>query len=83
MEPPLYSSSTTEPKNPKSESSISAPSLLQQNPLVSPEAPIESLKKNIYPTMRHLLLVALVFLTFLFIVFLILQNGKSIYDHGL
>jgi hypothetical protein len=41
------------------------------------------LKKNIYPTARHLLLVACVLLTLCVLVFLVHQNGKSIYENGL
>lgn len=40
-------------------------------------------KKNIYPSLRHTILVAFVLLTICVIAFLIHQNGKSIYDNGL
>jgi hypothetical protein len=40
-------------------------------------------KKNIYPTVRHMILVVAVLLTICIIAFLIHQNGKSIYDNGL
>ncbi len=44
---------------------------------------VEHHKKNIYPATRHILLVACVLLALCIIVFLIHQNGKSIYDNGL
>jgi hypothetical protein len=40
-------------------------------------------KKNIYPTARHFLLIISVLLALCVIIFLIHQNGKSIYDNGL
>lgn len=41
------------------------------------------LKRNLYPTVRHILLVLIVLCALCFIIFLVHQNGKSIYDHGL
>ncbi len=40
-------------------------------------------KRNIYPLVRHILLVACVLLTVCLVIFLIHQNGKSIYDNGI
>lgn len=40
-------------------------------------------KKNIYPIVRHAILIACVLLTFFLVVFLIHQNGKSIYENGI
>ena len=40
-------------------------------------------KKNIYPAVRHSFLVTLVLCAFLILIFLMYQNGKSIYDHGI
>lgn len=53
--------------------------LLQENVLV----PASHLKRNIYPAVRHILLVVTLAFALSVIVFLIYQNGKSIYDHGL
>lgn len=39
--------------------------------------------KNIYPTMRHLILVMFVLIALFIILFLMHQNGKSIYEHGI
>lgn len=38
--------------------------------------------KNVYPTMRHIILVVSILLAVAVIMFLIHQNGKSIYEHG-
>ncbi|MCF7843556.1 hypothetical protein K9M47_01515 [Candidatus Gracilibacteria bacterium] len=38
---------------------------------------------NIYPTIRHLFLILCILLTAAIIIFLIYQNGKSIYDQGI
>jgi hypothetical protein len=40
-------------------------------------------KKNIYPIARHTLLILTLILCVCIILFLIHQNGKSIYDNGL
>lgn len=40
-------------------------------------------KKNIYPYLRHTLLIIIVLIAFLTIMFLIHQNGKSLYEHGI
>lgn len=40
-------------------------------------------KKNLYPAVRHILLVICVLFALAFIVFLMHQNGKSIYDNGI
>lgn len=40
-------------------------------------------KKNLYPAVRHILLIIFVLCTLTFIFFLVHQNGKSIYDNGL
>lgn len=39
--------------------------------------------KNIYPSVRHIVLTLIVLITLCVVIFLIHQNGKSIYDHGL
>ena len=39
--------------------------------------------KNIYPSLRHILLTSFVIMCMALILFLIHQNGKSIYDNGL
>jgi hypothetical protein len=38
--------------------------------------------KNVYPTMRHIILVVSILLALTVLMFLIHQNGKSIYEHG-
>ena len=38
---------------------------------------------NIYPVIRHIFLTLCVLLTIAIILFLLYQNGKSIYDKGL
>jgi hypothetical protein len=43
----------------------------------------EQKPKNIYPYLRHLLLITLVLLAFFTLIFLIHQNGKSLYEHGI
>jgi hypothetical protein len=45
--------------------------------------PASHLKKNIYPAARHILLIIIIIFALCVIVFLIHQNGKSIYDNGL
>ena len=45
--------------------------------------PASHLKKNIYPMARHILLITAIVFGLCVIVFLIHQNGKSIYDNGL
>ena len=39
--------------------------------------------KNLYPQVRHIILIVLILLFAALIVFLMIQNGKSIYEHGL
>lgn len=39
--------------------------------------------KNLYPVVRHTILVAVVLLFITLIIFLMHQNGKSIYDNGI
>lgn len=39
-------------------------------------------KKNLYPVARHILLVACILFALCLIIFLVHQNGKSIYEHG-
>lgn len=50
---------------------------------VSGVAPTEHHPKNIYPYMRHVLLIVVVLIALCTIIFLIHQNGKSIYEHGI
>jgi lipopolysaccharide/colanic/teichoic acid biosynthesis glycosyltransferase len=45
--------------------------------------PASHLKKNLYPAIRHVLLIVFVLLTIVTILFLMHQNGKSIYEHGI
>ncbi len=40
-------------------------------------------KKNIYPVVRHIFLIACILCALSFIIFLMYQNGKSIYDNGI
>ncbi len=40
-------------------------------------------KKNLYPFVRHVFLISIVLCVFLLLLFLIYQNGKSIYENGL
>lgn len=47
------------------------------------QIPPMHLKRNIYPSARHILLIITVLFTICIILFLIHQNGKSIYDNGL
>jgi hypothetical protein len=39
--------------------------------------------KNIYPVTRHFMLIVLTLLAFTIIIFLIYQNGRSIYENGI
>mgnify|MGYP003405193083 FL=1 len=39
--------------------------------------------KNIYPAVRHALLIACILCALFIIIFLMYQNGKSIYDNGI
>ncbi len=45
--------------------------------------PIIHRTKNLYPVVRHVILVIIVLLFITLIIFLMHQNGKSIYDNGL
>lgn len=54
----------------------------KQNETPSPETQPHS-KKNAYPAVRHILIIALVLFTLSIMIFLIHQNGKSIYDNGI
>lgn len=50
----------------------------------SPEGkPVIHHTKNLYPIVRHTILIAIVLLCATLIIFLMHQNGKSIYDNGL
>jgi hypothetical protein len=40
-------------------------------------------KKNLYPYIRHILLASAILCAFAVIIFLMYQNGKSIYDNGI
>jgi hypothetical protein len=40
-------------------------------------------KRNIYPYVRHVFLACIILFAIAAIVFLIYQNGKSIYDNGI
>lgn len=53
----------------------------QGTPLTTPPPSTHHLK-NVYPTMRHIILVVSILLAIAVIMFLIHQNGKSIYEHG-
>ena len=39
--------------------------------------------KNLYPIVRHIILVVCVLFFIVLIIFLVLQNGKNIYDNGI
>ncbi len=56
---------------------------LTTNPLPKEEDHSHHHKKNLYPAVRHILLIIFVLCTLTFIFFLVHQNGKSIYDNGL
>ncbi len=45
--------------------------------------PIIHHTKNLYPVVRHIILIVLVLLFATLIIFLMHQNGKSIYDNGI
>jgi hypothetical protein len=50
----------------------------------SPEGkPVIQHTKNLYPIVRHSILIICVVLCALVIIFLMIQNGKSIYDNGI
>lgn len=40
-------------------------------------------KRNIYPLVRHVFIIAVALATVSIVIFLIYQNGQSIYDKGL
>lgn len=54
---------------------------------VALEAPLKTnelhQKKNIYPLVRHIFIIAIILATISIVIFLIYQNGQSIYDKGL
>lgn len=50
--------------------------------IVVPSTPFHK-KINLYPSLRHILLVILVILGFTLVLFLMHQNGKSIYENGI
>lgn len=47
------------------------------------DAPVTHHTKNLYPTVRHTILVIVVIFFVALILFLMHQNGKSIYDNGI
>lgn len=47
------------------------------------QAPQALHKKNLYPIVRHIFLVACILASLAIIMFLFYQNGKSIYDNGI
>jgi hypothetical protein len=49
----------------------------------APAAPMIHHTKNLYPLVRHILLVICVLFSVALIILLIHQNGKSIYDNGI
>jgi uncharacterized protein HemX len=55
------------------------------SPVTTPTAPVASFhtKKNLYPFVRHILLTILVILGVTLTLFLMQQNGKSIYENGI
>lgn len=55
------------------------PSVNEASPSVAPVHDV----KNLYPTARHIIIVSCVLFSFLLIIFLMHQNGKSIYENGL
>ena len=55
-----------------------------QTPQPSQEGVVDQhKKKNLYPIVRHIFLVTAVLCALSIIIFLMYQNGKSIYDNGL
>lgn len=55
----------------------------QENTPVSTEVVPEEKTINLYPLIRHMFLIVCILLTITIILFLIYQNGKSLYDKGL
>ncbi len=45
--------------------------------------PIIHHTRNLYPVVRHIILIVLILLFAALIVFLMIQNGKSIYENGI
>lgn len=53
------------------------------HPEIAPQETQPHIKKNAYPVVRHILIVAFVLFALSIMIFLIHQNGKSIYDNGI
>ncbi len=54
-----------------------------QNTVETDDTSEDSAKLNIYPVIRHLFLIVCILLAISIILFLIYQNGKSIYVKGI
>jgi len=82
MEPTLSNNTTTEEKETTSSEKI-AVSASQQPESVIVHHEAHHHTQNLYPRARHIILVSLVLFSIALIIFLMHQNGKSIYDNGL
>ncbi len=76
MTPPLQENQTEHTHS--SEENGGAPVLLSPN-----EASVIYHTKNLYPAVRHIMLVVCVLFFIVLTLFLVHQNGKSIYDNGI
>jgi hypothetical protein len=60
---------------------------IEQAPQENTAVPVESINDenaiNIYPIIRHMFLIVCVLLTVSIILFLLYQNGRSLYDKGI
>lgn len=66
-----------------STSSEKNPGSTQTSLLPHGEEPVIHHTKNLYPIVRHTILVVCILFFIVLIMFLIHQNGKSIYDNGI
>ncbi len=84
MEP---TSSTNQPSvkqiNNSQEVVITASPQNNQTKLDTPTLPIIHHTKNLYPLVRHVLLIICILFSLTLILLLMHQNGKSIYDNGI
>ena len=82
MDQEIPQKATEEPRGTTESSNISPAS---SGEVTTSTAPLQEpyYKKNIYPSLRHILLVSFVIMCMALILFLMHQNGKSIYDNGL
>lgn len=84
MEP---TSSTNQPKaeqiNSTQEVVTTTSSQSNQTKPNTPTVPVIHHTKNLYPLVRHVLLIICILFSLALILLLIHQNGKSIYDNGI